>query len=419
MESDANRSDKNDIEMIKAVWMSYSEEEKHERIRKMFEPYVTEFVKMLNDGDPRFFSLYNQSDIEKIKVLQEFLEDDTRRIKNTSRVFISYYTRDGGFASTLSNTMRWAFSNCEPFVAGDNLIGGDSWKSVIKDNLIDCDVLVVICSEASIQRQWVLSEVGAGWIKSKKIIPVLLDGMNARDLPDLLSDFHALSVTDEKFYENFVLALEQALGKARGPDYYSNSYEKILVAGRIAVWSGDVQDISGLNIKELLEDFEKRLRNISDIGIVPYSESLIRLDDSINQHNTITLGALDSVAQEITQHNATLEREVEMLEQVFLRIDTLLEEKIKNVALSLSRSDFQSENYENVLKSQEILDTTITDVMIAIGSIRNLLQLAVSNTTLVQDPKEVIKFCSALFEYTVLLEKIRLFAASIHIFFSD
>ena len=421
MKSDANRPDEtlDAVETIKAVWMSYSEKEKHELIREMFEPYVTEIVKMMDEGDPRIFDLYKQSDIEKVKILQEFMGDSAREIQETSRVFISYYTRDGGLASRLSTMIRWAFPYCKTFVAGDNLIGGDSWNAVIKDNLIDCDVLIVLCSQASMQRQWVLSEIGAGWIKSKKTIPILLDGMNARDLPDLLSGFHALSVTDKKFYENFILSLEQALGKVRGPDYYSGDYEKVLLAGRIAVWSSDVQNFSGLNLEELLVNFENRLQKVSKIGIAPYTKSIVRIQDSINQHKTITLGALDSVAQEIIQYNATLEGEVEMVEKVFLQIDTLLEEKIKSVTPLLSRSDLRPENYGNLLKMQETLNTTTLDMMVSIGNIRNLLQFAVSNAVLVQDPKEVIKFCSALFEYSVLLEKIRLFAASIHIFFSD
>ena len=421
MKSDANRPEEtlDAVETIKTVWMSYSKEEKHELIREMFEPLITEIVKMMDEGDSRIFGLYKQSDIEKLKILQEFMGNSTREIQETSRIFISYYTRDRGLASRLSTMIRWAFPYCETFVAGDNLIGGDSWKTVIKDNFIDCDVLIVLCSQASLQRQWVLSEIGAGWVKSKKTIPILLDGMNARDLPDLLSDFHGLSVTDEKFHENFILALEQALGKTRGTDHYLDDYKKTLRAGRTAVWSNDVQNFSSLNLEDLFVDLKNILQKISVIGFDFYEKSFVHLDDSLKKHKTLKSEVLDSVAQKIIQNNADLEAEVEMVEKVFLQIDILFEKRIKSVTPLLSRSDLQAENYGDLLKMQETLNTTILDMMVFIGNLRNLLQFVVSNGVLVQDSKEVVKFCSALFEYTVLLEKIRLFATSIHIFFSD
>ena len=65
---------------------------------------------------------------------------------------------------------------------------GDQLRPTIRRELQGCDALVVLYSSAAAQRDWVKAEIGAAWVLGKPI-HVLLDKIDSRELPDVVSDY--------------------------------------------------------------------------------------------------------------------------------------------------------------------------------------------------------------------------------------
>lgn len=61
---------------------------------------------------------------------------------------------------------------------------GDDFRRMILDELAQCDELLVLFTKSSLQRPWVLAEVGATLIRDKRIVPIRY-GPSEADLQSL------------------------------------------------------------------------------------------------------------------------------------------------------------------------------------------------------------------------------------------
>lgn len=173
--------------------------------------------------------------------------------QKTPRIFISHYEKkDSALALTLSSIIVRAFPVChEPFVSSHNLIGGDISMKEIRRNLQNCDILITLCSPESAKREWISIEIGAAWVNEKKIIPILIDGFRASELPGPSNWFHAISMKDKGFEEKFVQSLSKILKEAQSLDYTKQT--------------GKSQSVSCRNPDELSENLKNHVYEINQI----------------------------------------------------------------------------------------------------------------------------------------------------------
>ena len=241
--------------------------------------------------------------------------------QKTPRIFISHYEKkDSALALTLSSIIVRAFPVChEPFVSSHNLIGGDISMKEIRRSLQNCDILITLCSPESAKRQWISIEIGAAWVNEKKIIPILLDGFRASELPGPSNWYHAISMKDKGFEEKFVQSLSKILKEAQSLDYTKQT--------------GKSQSISCRNPDELSENLNNHVYEINQIyhdnerkfGSQHYG-CLDTLDffDGTFRTGEITTGldflvftaSLVTMAYTVGEINTKLKEEVESIERL-------------------------------------------------------------------------------------------------------
>jgi len=91
--------------------------------------------------------------------------------KQTIRIFLSYVTADREYAHKLYSLLSKR-PNLYIFTP-EMLSAGEAWESILKKELSQSDIFVVLLSANSVDSEWVLHELGAAWALNKPIIPVV------------------------------------------------------------------------------------------------------------------------------------------------------------------------------------------------------------------------------------------------------
>jgi len=73
---------------------------------------------------------------------------------------------------------------------------GDRWQDKIQDALRESSTLVAILSKNSVNRPWMFFELGAAVADGKRVIPILIEGLDARELPSILAKFQVVVADD-------------------------------------------------------------------------------------------------------------------------------------------------------------------------------------------------------------------------------
>jgi len=102
-----------------------------------------------------------------MNVTQKEKEDAKKNI----HVFLSYSLFDKEYAHKLHRILSQRF-DYRVFTT-ELLSAGEDWKSKLKDELLRCDIFVVLLSSNSLHSGWVLSVLGAAWALNKPIILVI------------------------------------------------------------------------------------------------------------------------------------------------------------------------------------------------------------------------------------------------------
>jgi hypothetical protein len=97
------------------------------------------------------------------------------------------------------------------FVSSDirDLTPGNRWLTTIEEELKECTVLIVICSQSSLTRPWINFEAGCGWVKGIPLIPLCHSGQKKDQLPFPFIQYQGIQLEDE----NSGLLLAQTLSK--------------------------------------------------------------------------------------------------------------------------------------------------------------------------------------------------------------
>jgi TIR domain len=91
------------------------------------------------------------------------------------RIFISHVAAEAPMALALKETLEGSFpGGVFVFVSSsaEDLIPGEKWLEKIENELKRSDLLIVICSPASLSRPWINFELGCGCMRGLNVIPI-------------------------------------------------------------------------------------------------------------------------------------------------------------------------------------------------------------------------------------------------------
>jgi len=136
-------------------------------------------------------------------------------------VFISHSSKDKWIARQIDRLIREKGQSVsiETFLDEKDIAGGESIAESIRDNLRQCSELLVLFSRYSVDRPWVLIEVGAAWGLEKYIVAII-DKVTPEELPDIITPYKAIDLN------NFDEYLSQLLKRAESRKYDSQKSKK-------------------------------------------------------------------------------------------------------------------------------------------------------------------------------------------------
>lgn len=117
------------------------------------------------------------------------------RRNSTYQVFVSHATADKWIATTFCEKID--ATGASSFRDDRDINGGDSIPETIRTKIQVSRELVVLLSPDSIERPWVLLEVGAAWGRRKnyRIVPVLCH-VSFDAIPDIIEGKKAFHIND-------------------------------------------------------------------------------------------------------------------------------------------------------------------------------------------------------------------------------
>jgi hypothetical protein len=119
------------------------------------------------------------------------------------KVFISHGKPDTWLARQLAKEIQ--ARGAKAFLDESDVPKGADFKSIIRDQVRECNELVAIFTPWSAQRFWVCAEVGAAWGQGKAVIAILY-GLTVKDLEKIgeskavLEDINILEMNDADRY---------------------------------------------------------------------------------------------------------------------------------------------------------------------------------------------------------------------------
>lgn len=131
------------------------------------------------------------------------------RLKPAYQVFVSHATADKWIATTFCEKIDAI--GATSFRDDRDINGGDSIPQAIRTEIQVSRELVVLLTPDSIERSWVLLEVGAAWGRRKdyRIVPVLCH-VSFDAIPDIIEGKKAFHIND---FDNYLAELKRRVKK--------------------------------------------------------------------------------------------------------------------------------------------------------------------------------------------------------------
>ena len=132
-----------------------------------------------------------------------------RAPKPKYQVFVSHATADKWIATTFCEKIE--ATGASTFRDNRDINGGDDIPEEIRTQIKQSRELVVLLTPKSVDRPWVLLEVGAawGWRKSYRIVPVLCH-VTVDAIPDIIKGKKAFQLNE---FEQYLKELQRRVKK--------------------------------------------------------------------------------------------------------------------------------------------------------------------------------------------------------------
>lgn len=144
----------------------------------------------------------------KQKSARKFSENKPRQ-KPNYQVFVSHATADKWIATTFCEKID--ATGATSFRDDRDIHGGDNIPQSIRTEIQVSRELVVLLTPESIERPWVLLEVGAAWGRRKdyRIVPVLCH-VTFDAIPDIIEGKKAFHIND---FDKYLVELKRRVKK--------------------------------------------------------------------------------------------------------------------------------------------------------------------------------------------------------------
>jgi hypothetical protein len=117
------------------------------------------------------------------------------------QVFVSHATADKWLAITVCEKIEG--TRATSFRDDRDIRGGDDIPEEIRRQIKQSKEIVVILTPESVDRQWVVLEVGAAWGWSKKLrIIILMCHVSVDPIPDMIKNKKAITLNEFDHYLN-------------------------------------------------------------------------------------------------------------------------------------------------------------------------------------------------------------------------
>jgi len=129
-------------------------------------------------------------------------------------VFISHSTKDRWIARQAAKLIeaQGRGHGIKTFLDEKDIEGGESIPETIRQNIQRCHEFLVLLSRNSIDRPWVLMEIGAAWALEKRIIAIT-DKVTPEEMPDIIAPYKAIDLNSFDDYLEQLLKRVKATGK--------------------------------------------------------------------------------------------------------------------------------------------------------------------------------------------------------------
>jgi len=130
----------------------------------------------------------------------------------TYLVFISHSTKDRWIAKQMAALIeeRCQAYGVKTFLDEKDIAIGESIPESIRKNIQECNEFLVLLSRYSIDRPWVLIEIGAAWVLGKRIIAII-DKVTPEEMPDIITPYKAIDLNNfDKYLEQLSSRVKEA-----------------------------------------------------------------------------------------------------------------------------------------------------------------------------------------------------------------
>jgi len=129
------------------------------------------------------------------------------------QVFISHATADKWLAVTICEKIE-QLTGASTFRDDRDILGGDDIPDEIRRQIKQSSEMVVLLTPDSVNRQWVLLEVGAAWGSSKRArITVVMNHVSVDPIPDMIKNKKAIRLNE---FDHYLHELAQRVRGQRG-----------------------------------------------------------------------------------------------------------------------------------------------------------------------------------------------------------
>ncbi|MEL6408211.1 MAG: toll/interleukin-1 receptor domain-containing protein, partial [Chloroflexota bacterium] len=104
-----------------------------------------------------------------------------------TKIFISHATTDDAFVNLLENEL--SIAGFATWIDHNDMPPGVNWVSYLEKMLKECDLMILVCSKASVESTYVQFEWHTFFNMGKKIIPVVIETC---PIPPFLSTLHQI-----------------------------------------------------------------------------------------------------------------------------------------------------------------------------------------------------------------------------------
>ena len=132
------------------------------------------------------------------------------------QVFISHIHEEAALGDVVKGIIEDVFDShgIRAFLSSDmrDLPAGRKWLTEITQQLDQARVIVSLISPTSLRRPWVNIELGAGWIKELRVIPLCHSGQSFDDLPRPFEDFTGVDLDRDDAAKRLLGGIADGLG---------------------------------------------------------------------------------------------------------------------------------------------------------------------------------------------------------------